>query len=101
MADREELLKTLKELGDEEFKDFKRHLQQLDIPGGSSVIPKSDLEKADRSDTVDKIVETYNQQSVEVVKKILEKINRNDLVEKLSNTNTGAHGKLQKHETGT
>ncbi|XP_067440097.1 interferon-induced very large GTPase 1-like isoform X2 [Thunnus thynnus] len=92
MADREELLKTLKELGDEEFKKFKRHLQQLNIPGGSSVIPKSDLEKADRSDAVDKIVETYNQQSVEVVRKILKKINRNDLVEKLSNTNTGAHG---------
>lgn len=85
-------MKTLKELGDDEFKDFKRHLQQLNIPGGSSVIPKSDLEKADRSDTVDKIVETYIQQSVEVVRKILKKINRNDLVEKLSNTNTGAHG---------
>eukprot|EP00064_Thunnus_orientalis_P024386 superscaffoldBa00010380_g24678 len=91
MADRGELLKTLKELRDDEFRNFKWYLQESDILEGSSGISKSDLDKADRSDTVDKIVETYNQQSVEVVKKTLEKINRNDLVEKLSNTNTGVH----------
>ncbi|XP_044189058.1 uncharacterized protein LOC122968129 isoform X2 [Thunnus albacares] len=84
MAVREKLLRTLKELGDEEFKDFKWFLQQPDILEGSSTIPKSHLEKADRRDTVDEIVQTYNHQSVEVVKKILEKINRNDLVKKLS-----------------
>ncbi|XP_067430446.1 interferon-induced very large GTPase 1-like [Thunnus thynnus] len=92
MAVKEELLRTLEELGDDEFKKFKWFLQQRGTLEGSPVIPKSYLEKADRPDTVDKIVETYNQQSVEVVKKILEKIKRNDLAKEWSNISTGAHG---------
>ncbi|XP_067430238.1 golgin subfamily A member 6-like protein 25 [Thunnus thynnus] len=84
MADKEKLLKTLKELGDEAFEDFKWHLQQPDILEGFSTIPKCDLEKACRRDTVDEIVQTYNHQAVEVVKKILKTMNKNDVVEKLS-----------------
>lgn len=95
MAVREELLKTLEELGDDEFKQFKWYLKQSDNLEGSSVIPKSHLDKVDRPDTVDKILQTYNQQSVEVLKKTLKKINRNDLVEELSNTSTGVRGKLR------
>ncbi|XP_051234486.1 septin-2-like [Dicentrarchus labrax] len=83
---REVLLKTLEDLGDEDFKKFKWFLQDSDILGDLGVIPKCELEKADRKDTVDKIIQKYNQQSVEVVKKILEKINRADLVETLSSS---------------
>ncbi|XP_067430237.1 uncharacterized protein [Thunnus thynnus] len=92
MADREELLKTLEELGDGEFRIFRWFLQQPDILEGSSTIPQSHLDNADRPKTVDKIIQTYNHQPVEVVKKTLKKINRNDLVGKLSNINTGEHG---------
>ncbi|XP_042252037.1 uncharacterized protein LOC121886175 [Thunnus maccoyii] len=88
MTVREKLLKTLQELGDEEFRFFKWFLEQPDILEGSSTIPKSYLDNADRPKTVDKIVQTYNHQPVAVVKKILKKMNRNDLVEKLSNINT-------------
>ncbi|XP_071400977.1 NLR family CARD domain-containing protein 3-like [Centroberyx affinis] len=73
------LLKTLEDLGDEDFKSFKWFLQQADILEGSPAIPKSRLEKADRQDTVDQMVQTYSENFLEVTKKVLMKINRNDL----------------------
>ncbi|XP_010739478.3 NACHT, LRR and PYD domains-containing protein 12 isoform X1 [Larimichthys crocea] len=85
----ENLLETLDDLGDEELKIFKWFLQQADILEDFPAIPKSHLEKADRPDTVDLIVQTYNDQSVEVTKKVLTKINRNDLVQSLSNITLG------------
>lgn len=86
------ILLTLEELGDDEFRNFKWFLQQPDILEGLSFIPKSHLDKADRLETVDKIVQNYNQQSVEVMMETLKKINRNDLVEKLSNIRAGEQG---------
>ncbi|XP_078140919.1 NACHT, LRR and PYD domains-containing protein 3-like [Centroberyx gerrardi] len=83
------LLGTLEHLGDEEFKKFKWFLQQADMLEGFPAIPKSRLENADRQDTVDQMVQTYNQHSLEVTKKVLQKINRNDLVQSLSNTSSG------------
>lgn len=91
---KEELLKTLEELEDEEFDQFKWILQQPEILEGFSDIPKRRLDKANRQETVDQVVQNYNQQSVEVMKKVLKKMNRNDLVKFLS-CNTGAQGKLQ------
>lgn len=85
MAVMELLLETLMDLGDEELKIFKWFLQQEEILKDFPAIPKSHLKKADRMDTVDLIVQTYNKQFVEVIKKVLTKINRNDLVQKLSN----------------
>ncbi|XP_062290300.1 NACHT, LRR and PYD domains-containing protein 3-like isoform X2 [Scomber scombrus] len=84
MAVRKKLLNTLEDLTDEEFTKFKWYLR--------SDIPTSHLEKADRPNTVDKILQKYKQQSVEVVKKTLKEISRNDLVEELSNISTGSHG---------
>ncbi|XP_026152524.1 NACHT, LRR and PYD domains-containing protein 3-like [Mastacembelus armatus] len=95
MAVKELLLNTLEELGDEEFRKFKWCLQQPDILEGSSAIPKSHLDKADRQETVDKMVQNHNQGSVEVMKTMLKKINRNDLVEKLSIISTGAQDVVQ------
>lgn len=83
------LLETLVDLGDEELKIFKWYLQQAEILKDFAAIPKSLLEKADRLDTVDLIVKTYNEQSVEVIKKVLSKINRNDLMQGLSNISQG------------
>lgn len=80
------LLETLDDLGDEELKTFKWFLQQAEILEDFPAIPRSRLEKADKLDTLDLIVQTYNEQSVEVAKKVLKKINRNDLVQSLSNS---------------
>ncbi|GLD56862.1 uncharacterized protein AKAME5_000915500 [Lates japonicus] len=87
---KQELLKTLEELEDEEFDQFKSILQQPEILEGFSVIPKRRLDKATRQETVDQMVQNYNEQSVEVMKKVLKEINRNDLVDKFSSSNTGA-----------
>ncbi|XP_034752940.1 uncharacterized protein LOC117959771 [Etheostoma cragini] len=92
MSDKEKLLETLKDLTDEEFKEFKWYLQNPDILVGLPAIPKNQLENTDRPDTVDKITQAFSHQSVEVVKKVLKKIPRNDLVEKLSSTGPGTQG---------
>lgn len=89
MAVTEPLLETLMDLGDEELKIFKWHLQQAEILKNIPAMPKSHLEKADRPDTLDLILQTYNEQSVEVIKKVLTRINRNDLVQRLSNISQG------------
>lgn len=83
MAAKELILKILQDLTDEKFDEFKWFLQCSD-----KSIPKSHLDKANRCETVSRIVEKHNRQSVEVVKSTLQKINRNDLVETLSSTGT-------------
>uniref|UniRef100_A0A667W930 Pyrin domain-containing protein n=1 Tax=Myripristis murdjan TaxID=586833 RepID=A0A667W930_9TELE len=96
---KELLLETLNDLGDKELKEFKWYLQ-AEILEGLPAIPKSRLEKADRPDTVDQMVQTYNQHCLEVTKKVLMKINRNDLVQNLSNTGSEPEGKLRMVENG-
>ncbi|XP_074537093.1 uncharacterized protein LOC141798981 [Halichoeres trimaculatus] len=76
MSFREFLFQPLKDLCDDEFKTFKWFLEDQGIP-------KSELNKADRMETVDKIIQRHSKQSAEVVREILGKIPRNDLVEKL------------------
>ncbi|KAM6914135.1 LOW QUALITY PROTEIN: uncharacterized protein PEZ65_014594 [Lycodopsis pacificus] len=85
MARPVELLAILKDLADEEFKEFKWYLQQAEVLGSFSPIPKSQLEKADRTDTVDEIIRTYEKNAVEVTIMVLKLINKNDLVQRLSN----------------
>lgn len=77
MNTKQRIFQTLEELGDEEFCKFRWYLCN------ATPIPKSHLEKASRCETVDRIAERYDKQSVELVKNILKKINKNDLVEKL------------------
>uniref|UniRef100_A0A4W6C6A7 Pyrin domain-containing protein n=1 Tax=Lates calcarifer TaxID=8187 RepID=A0A4W6C6A7_LATCA len=89
------LLETLEDLGDRELKNFKWYLQQAEFLKDLPSIPKSQLEKADRPDTVDLMVQTYRHQCVEVAKRILKRIRRNDLVESLSNTGSGPEGQSQ------
>ncbi|XP_071388900.1 NACHT, LRR and PYD domains-containing protein 3-like [Centroberyx affinis] len=87
-TDKVKLLETLEDLGDEELKIFQWFLQQDDILEGFPAIKKSKVENANRQDTVDQMVQTYNQHSLEVTKKVLMKINRNDLVQSLSNSSS-------------
>ncbi|XP_070706123.1 E3 ubiquitin-protein ligase TRIM39-like [Pempheris klunzingeri] len=83
----EDLLNTLEELRDDEFKKFKWYLQQPDILQGYQTITKSKLERAERLDTVDLMVKTYELDgALKVTKMILEKIPRKDLVQRLSDS---------------
>ncbi|XP_039873208.1 NACHT, LRR and PYD domains-containing protein 3-like isoform X2 [Simochromis diagramma] len=85
---REELLlRALKDLGDNELKEFKWYLQKSDVLERFPIIPKSRLDKADRPDTVDQMLQTYCENVLEVTKKVLRKLDRNDLVQILIDPN--------------
>uniref|UniRef100_A0A673A055 Pyrin domain-containing protein n=1 Tax=Sphaeramia orbicularis TaxID=375764 RepID=A0A673A055_9TELE len=70
------LLDTLEDLTEGDFKKFKWFLQQAEILEGFPAVPKSQLENADRLDTVDQILDTYQDHAVEVIIKVFESINR-------------------------
>uniref|UniRef100_A0A3B4WPX2 Pyrin domain-containing protein n=1 Tax=Seriola lalandi dorsalis TaxID=1841481 RepID=A0A3B4WPX2_SERLL len=76
-----------------QFKDFKWYLQQPDIMEGYHTITVSDLEKAERRDTVDLMVQTCGfHGALEVSRTVLQKINRNDLVQSLSDSSSATEG---------
>ncbi|XP_059180029.1 tripartite motif containing 13-like [Centropristis striata] len=79
------LLKNhLDELTDKELKEFQWVLTQNKKEGVPS-IPRSQLENANRMDTVDQLVMTYGLDgAVETTKKILKKMKNFDLAEKLA-----------------
>lgn len=81
---REQLLKTLQDLKLEEFKNFKWHLEEDEMLEGVSGIPVSQLERADRMDTVDLMMHKYQAHgALDVTLEALKKISRNDLVQGL------------------
>ncbi|XP_042367429.1 nuclear factor 7, ovary-like [Plectropomus leopardus] len=89
MTTAQDLWKTLQELTDEQFKEFKWFLKQNDNLTGFSAISAAPLQRADRQDTVDLMVQKYQGPgALKITKKILEKISRNDLMECLSQTSS-------------
>ncbi|XP_042265081.1 NACHT, LRR and PYD domains-containing protein 3-like [Thunnus maccoyii] len=83
---KEMILETLEDLGAEDFKMFKWYLQQQGVLEGFRAIRKSQLENADRMDTVDQMVQNYCINTIKVTRMVLVKINQNSLLENLSNT---------------
>uniref|UniRef100_A0A672HNB3 NACHT domain-containing protein n=1 Tax=Salarias fasciatus TaxID=181472 RepID=A0A672HNB3_SALFA len=75
----EVLLGILDDLGDEDFGRFKWHLQHGVL---FNPIPKGKLERLDRGDTVDKILDTYSHRTLEVTEMVLEKMQMKGLWEK-------------------
>ncbi|XP_008293869.1 uncharacterized protein LOC103367567 [Stegastes partitus] len=82
---REVLHQILEDLAEEEFKTFKWFLNQ-EILKPFKAIPKSRLEKADRTDTVDEMFKSCCIYTMRVAAKGLEKIPRNDLVQNIPKT---------------
>ncbi|PWA26982.1 hypothetical protein CCH79_00019230 [Gambusia affinis] len=99
MAGAIELLESLEDLGDREFKKFKWYLQQAEFLKTIPSIPKYQLESSDREDTVDLMVQTYSRQCVEVARMVLRRMKRNDLAEKLSNAASQASWEVSPTET--
>ncbi|KAK2907329.1 hypothetical protein Q8A67_006314 [Cirrhinus molitorella] len=83
MASVEELLvDSLKELVEAELKEFHWRLKKA-YP---KCISKSEMEKADIFNTVDKMVACFGpEEAVKVIVEILRKMNQNDLAEQLEN----------------
>ncbi|XP_053193277.1 NLR family CARD domain-containing protein 3-like [Scomber japonicus] len=73
---KEDLLRTLQNLGEDDFKTFKWYLEQPEVLEDLPTIPKSRLEKSDRCDTVDLMVQTYSEYTLQVTKKVLGKMNK-------------------------
>ncbi|XP_067437369.1 NACHT, LRR and PYD domains-containing protein 12-like isoform X7 [Thunnus thynnus] len=93
---KEELLKTLEDLKEDEFKKFKWFLELDDVLEGFKHIPVAQLEKAGRRETVDLMVQKHQDHgALQLTMKVLEKINRKDLVQRLQNSPSGP-----KAETG-
>lgn len=79
----EKLWKTLQRLNGEEFKTFKWFLKKKVLESFSG-IPVAQLEGAERSETVDLMVQKYQDSgALKVTLLVLGKIFRNDLVEDL------------------
>ncbi|XP_033182520.1 NACHT, LRR and PYD domains-containing protein 3-like [Anabas testudineus] len=73
----EQLLDMLEDLGEEELKKFQWHLQNSKLPDGFHNIKKSKLEKADRLETVNSMVQMYSDKVLDVAKLILQKMKCN------------------------
>lgn len=71
------LLGTLNDLGDADFNTFKWHLT-LGIVEDWPPIPKSRLDRAERTDTVDRLMEYYREKlAVNITVEVLKKMNNN------------------------
>ncbi|XP_067441995.1 NLR family CARD domain-containing protein 3-like [Thunnus thynnus] len=92
-----DLLNTLEDLIEKEFEDFKWFLKDESLEGHQA-IKASRLEKAERRDTVDLMVQTYQLPgAVEVTKNLLKKINRNDLLLSLSEVDVSDAGETSEN----
>ncbi|XP_030009302.1 uncharacterized protein LOC115432540 isoform X2 [Sphaeramia orbicularis] len=76
---KEHLFDTLKDLVDDDFKEFKWFLNSEKPP-----IPVSRLENAKRTDTVNLMIQTYYTDTPRVTVRVLRKMKKTDLVKKLS-----------------
>ncbi|XP_077944784.1 protein NLRC3-like isoform X2 [Gasterosteus aculeatus] len=89
---KKDILIILKELKEEDFKEFKWHLENHRSPEDHRSIPRSDLENKDRMDTVDLMEQCYSKDSVQVAVEVLKEIQMNDLAEKLCKMNFNPTG---------
>uniref|UniRef100_A0A671W157 NACHT domain-containing protein n=1 Tax=Sparus aurata TaxID=8175 RepID=A0A671W157_SPAAU len=80
---KQEIFRTLEDLGEDDFEKFKWHLQG--VLKGFPKIPKCRLENANRMETVDQMVQTYCINTIKVTRMVLTEIDQNVLWEKLSN----------------
>ncbi|CAB1344223.1 unnamed protein product [Coregonus sp. 'balchen'] len=84
------LLTTLEELTGEQLKTFQCYLTSVQLPGFSP-IPESQLENADRQDTVDQMVKRYGPEgAVKITLNTMRKMDLGDLAEKLERDHRGA-----------
>ena len=74
------IFKILEELEDEEFKKFQRFLRDPDNLGGEEPVGRARLEKKDRMDTADVILQAYPDSVDQIMQNVLPKVGRKDLL---------------------
>lgn len=77
MLTKHRLLETLNELSSEELEEF---MQQIYLEKGFPLAPKKQLKPKNAQDIVELMVKTYDQECVELTRKVLQMMNRKDLV---------------------
>ncbi|XP_033943671.1 uncharacterized protein [Pseudochaenichthys georgianus] len=88
------LLRTLKDFRNQAFLEFKRYLNQKNLDGVEP-IPVSDLEDADRGETVSQMTRSYGaEMAVKVAVKILKKMRNKDAGERLTEKYADRVGEL-------
>ncbi|XP_073318502.1 NLR family CARD domain-containing protein 3-like [Pagrus major] len=98
-----DLLNTLEDLTEDEFKKLKWYLQQPDIMKNYNYksIKVFKLENADRLTTVDLMVNNYELHgAVEVTKQVLQEIPRIDLLQNLSDSRSGSEVSVDVKDAG-
>uniref|UniRef100_A0A8C8S3U2 Pyrin domain-containing protein n=1 Tax=Pelusios castaneus TaxID=367368 RepID=A0A8C8S3U2_9SAUR len=81
---KDHLVYKIRELGQDELKEFKSKLNTFPVKEGYNRIPWGELEKADVLDVVRKLIGYYKEDyAVEVTVKLLTDINKRDLAERL------------------
>lgn len=81
-----DILDTLEDLDEDDFKKFKQLLQQEGVLKDFPTLKKYRLENAGRMDTVDQMDQAYGINTMKVTRMVLGEINQNDLGEKLLNS---------------
>ncbi|XP_024119718.2 NACHT, LRR and PYD domains-containing protein 12-like [Oryzias melastigma] len=82
MSDHKVLLKILKQLSEENFKEFKSYVTNEGFLENFPAIPPFKLENKNRVDTVTVMFQTYSVHTLKVTKIVLQDISVNDLVDK-------------------
>ncbi|XP_032081088.1 uncharacterized protein LOC116513895 [Thamnophis elegans] len=82
---REELYKTLCDLLEKQFKDFKWWLKGIDYNEKPNIVTAS-LEKANQQEVVDLLIHYYGEDAPKVCIRVLQKSNINDVARKLEET---------------
>lgn len=77
MLTKDRLLETLNELSSEELEEF---MHQIYLEKGFPLAPKKQLKPKNAQDIVELMVKTYDQECVELTRKVLQMMNRKDLV---------------------
>ncbi|KAK1875772.1 Pyrin [Dissostichus eleginoides] len=93
---KKKLLTALEHLGKEDFEEFKWHLQQKVL--GCEGIPKSRLEDACRTQTVDHMFLNYCINTIKVTRNVLKEMNQNLLEEKLSEITSEPTGQVNHND---
>lgn len=95
------LLETLNDLSYEMLEEFREFLQmivyQKNLPDISWMVSYT----ADTEETVDLMVQTYGQQSVELTMEVFMDMNRPDLMQRLSEAHSALKGQRNNTKTAT
>ncbi|KAM3855918.1 NACHT, LRR and PYD domains-containing protein 6 [Vipera latastei] len=82
---REELYKGLNDLFENQFEEFKWQLMYIDHSGKPNIF-KASLEKANKQEVVDLLIQNYGEDAPKVCIHVLQKSNINDVANKLEET---------------